>query len=77
MVRGNHIIKDAQSVAFFRFEEPTYPGSAVTSEFEKKFLFMTPVCNVPGVSGQEVPLGSGHGRFSSRLCLNGYFRHQK
>lgn len=61
MVRGGDVIEYAQPVAFSGFKKPTHPTSAVSGKFEQPFLLMAPVGYVPGVSGQEVSFGSGHG----------------
>jgi hypothetical protein len=64
VVRGGHVVEDPQTVAFFGFKQPVYQGSAISREFKKKFSLVAAVGNVPRVSGQEVSLSSGHGRFT-------------
>jgi hypothetical protein len=40
VVRGGHVVEDRQTVAFFGFKQPAYPGHSVCPKFEEELFPM-------------------------------------
>ena len=60
MIKGHDIIKYTQTVSFFCFKEPVKPTFPIPFKSKQKFLFMTPVGDVPGESRYAASVRSRH-----------------
>ena len=47
MVRTHHVVNHTQSITLHGLEKPPEITAPVPSEFQKKFLFVTPMGNLP------------------------------
>jgi len=60
VVGSNHVIQDRQTISFSCLIEQMEPSVPVFREFKQEFPLVTPVGNVPDVSGEIMSLGSSH-----------------
>jgi hypothetical protein len=47
VVRSHRVTEHAETIALFGFKNPLEITAAISGEFQKEFLFMTPMRNVP------------------------------
>lgn len=60
MVGGHHVVQNSQPKAFLGFEEPAKPAPTVPGKFQKKFLFVATVSNVPHLPRNMMSICSCH-----------------
>jgi hypothetical protein len=63
MIGCDCIIEHAQSKSLPRFKKPPKPTSSVSAKFQKKFLFVTTVGDMPYIAGYVMPACSWHGLY--------------
>jgi hypothetical protein len=60
MVGRYCVIEDYKSIAFFRLIQPLHPALTILAELEQKLPLVTPVRQMPHLTGEVVPLRSCH-----------------
>ena len=69
MVGCDSIIQDRQAETLLRFIQPRYPFFSIPHELQEELPLVTPMGNVPGVSGNEISIGPRHGNQDDELAL--------
>lgn len=60
MIGGDHVVEYTQAKAFLGFKEPGMPAPPVPGEFQKKFLFVATVGNMPHLPRNMMSVCSRH-----------------
>jgi len=60
VVRSHHVTEHAEAIALFGFKNPLEITAAISCEFQKEFLFMTPMRNVPDMPWDVMSVCSWH-----------------
>ena len=58
-----------QAETLLRFIQPRHPLFSIPHEFQEELPLVTPMGNVPGVSGNEISIGPRHGNQDDELAL--------
>jgi hypothetical protein len=74
VVAGNHVVQDDESVTLLRLKQPMDPVESILTEFQQKLFFMTPMCDVPHITGNVMSTRSRH---AFVLLLNTLFFAEK
>jgi len=67
MIGRHGVIEDSQAESLLSFIQPGDPFSSVTDKLQKKLLLVTTVGNVPQIPGNEISIGSRHGRLKRSI----------
>ena len=59
-IGGHGIVENVQPVTLLRIEQPLKPTFPIPHEFEKEFLLMATMGDVPDLSGNVMTVGSCH-----------------
>jgi hypothetical protein len=60
MIGSDHIVENAEPIAFFSLKKPSDPVPAISSKFEQEFFFVTAMRDVPDVPWQKVATSARH-----------------
>ena len=60
VIRGGGVIENVQAITLLGFEQPIQPTFPVSGKFEKKFFLVAPMCDVPDLSRNMMPIRSCH-----------------
>jgi hypothetical protein len=72
IVRGNHVVKDGQTVTHFGFEDPAQVTVPVACKLREKLFLVTAMSDVPDATGEKMAIRARHDN-----SLEGAFGDQK
>jgi len=60
VVGRHHVVEHAQTEALLGFEKPLEITTPISAKLEQKFFLVAPVCNVPNVTWDVMPIRPWH-----------------